>query len=37
MSLATPERIRTLQRRLYVKAKKEPHYRTFIAHCGAKH
>lgn len=30
MSLATPERIRTLQRRLYVKAKKEPQYRFYI-------
>jgi len=29
MSLATPERIRTLQRRLYVKAKKEPQYRFY--------
>lgn len=29
MSLATPERIRTLQRRLYVKAKQEPHYRFY--------
>jgi len=29
MSLSTPERIRTLQRRLYVKAKKEPQYRFY--------
>jgi RNA-directed DNA polymerase len=29
MSLATPERIRTLQRRLYAKAKKEPQYRFY--------
>ncbi len=29
MSLATPERIRTLQRRLYTKAKKEPRYRFY--------
>jgi RNA-directed DNA polymerase len=29
MSLVTPERIRTLQRRLYVKAKKEPQYRFY--------
>ena len=29
MSLATPERIRTLQRRLYAKAKKEPQFRFY--------
>jgi RNA-directed DNA polymerase len=29
MSLSTPERIRTLQRRLYAKAKKEPRYRFY--------
>ncbi len=29
MSLTTPERIRTLQRRLYAKAKKEPQYRFY--------
>lgn len=29
LSLATPERIRTLQRRLYVKAKKEPQFRFY--------
>jgi RNA-directed DNA polymerase len=29
MSLTTPERIRTLQRRLYVKAKEEPRYRFY--------
>jgi RNA-directed DNA polymerase len=29
VSLATPERIRTLQRRLYVKAKKEPQFRFY--------
>jgi len=29
MSLPTPERIRTLQRRLYAKAKKEPQYRFY--------
>ncbi len=29
MGLATPERIRTLQRKLYVKAKGEPDFRFF--------
>jgi len=29
MSLSTPERIRTLQRRLYAKAKKEPEFRFY--------
>lgn len=29
MSLATPERIRTLQRKLYVKAKEEPEFRFY--------
>jgi len=29
MSLSTPERIRTFQRRLYAKAKKEPQYRFY--------
>lgn len=29
MSLSTPERIRTLQRRLYAKAKKEPQFRFY--------
>jgi len=29
MSLATPERIRILQRRLYAKAKKEPQFRFY--------
>jgi RNA-directed DNA polymerase len=30
MSLATPDRIRTLQRRLYLKAKAEPDYRFYL-------
>src|ERR1700687_485779 len=30
MSLATPERIRSLQRKLYCKAKAEPAYRFYI-------
>src|SRR5512134_703879 len=30
MSLATPERIRTLQRKLYLKAKAEPAYRFYL-------
>src|SRR5215211_1570222 len=30
MSLATPERIRTLQRKLYLKAKAEPDYRFYL-------
>ena len=30
MSLATPERIRTLQRKLYVKAKGEPDFRFYL-------
>ena len=30
MSLQTPERIRTLQRKLYVKAKQEPSYRFYL-------
>jgi RNA-directed DNA polymerase len=29
MSLTTPERIRTLQRKLYIKAKQEPAYRFY--------
>lgn len=30
MSLATPEKIRTLQRKLYVKAEKEPEFRFYL-------
>jgi RNA-directed DNA polymerase len=30
VGLATPERIRTLQRKLYVKAKGEPHFRFYL-------
>ena len=30
MGLATPEKIRTLQRKLYVKAKGEPEYRFYL-------
>ena len=30
MSLATPERIRTLQKKLYVKAKEEPEFRFYL-------
>ena len=30
MSLQTPERIRTLQRKLYVKAKQEPAFRFYL-------
>ncbi len=30
MSLATPDRIRTLQRRLYLKAKAGPDYRFYL-------
>ena len=30
MSLATPDRIRTLQRKLYLKAKAEPDYRFYL-------
>jgi RNA-directed DNA polymerase len=30
MGLATPENIRTLQRKLYVKAKGEPEYRFYL-------
>lgn len=29
MSLVTPEKIRTLQRKLYIKAKQEPAYRFY--------
>jgi RNA-directed DNA polymerase len=29
-SLATPERIQTLQRKLYLKAKREPGYRFYV-------
>jgi len=32
MSLATPDRIRTLQRTLYLKAKAEPDYRFYLLH-----
>ena len=30
MSLATPEKIRSLQRKLYVKAKAEPAFRFYV-------
>ena len=30
MRLQTPERIRTLQRKLYVKAKQEPSFRFYL-------
>jgi RNA-directed DNA polymerase len=30
MSLQTPEKIRSLQRKLYVKAKAEPEYRFYL-------
>ena len=30
MSLATPEKIRTLQRKLYLKAKAEPAFRFYL-------
>jgi RNA-directed DNA polymerase len=30
MSLATPDKIRTLQRKLYLKAKAEPGYRSYL-------
>ena len=30
MSLETPEKIRSLQRKLYVKAKAEPEYRFYL-------
>jgi RNA-directed DNA polymerase len=32
MSLATPEKIRTLQRKLYCKAKAEPAFRFYLLH-----
>ena len=32
MSLATPEKIRTLQRKLYRKAKAEPAFRFYLLH-----
>ena len=32
MSLETPEKIRTLQRKLYRKAKEEPEYRFYLLH-----
>jgi RNA-directed DNA polymerase len=31
-SLATPDSVRTLQRRLYLKAKAEPDYRFYLLH-----
>ncbi len=32
MSLATPDSVRTLQRKLYLKAKAEPDYRFYLLH-----
>jgi RNA-directed DNA polymerase len=32
MSLATPDKIRSLQRKLYCKAKAEPAYRFYLLH-----
>ena len=34
MRLQTPEKIRTLQRKLYLKAKAEPDFRTSMSACG---